>query len=193
MDTVYSIIFVDRWTHYFYKSTNYYVYYVLYLDINLNFFLHKYTILHVSIIMIVENCIKIIFVVPLLHLCSIFILKGVCHKIFSLFFHDLNSPGPRIKSEVVSNWVSILPRYYIIKLENSESTVCKTPRSPKILGLVSPHFVCFKSFHSWYKCSPMKEFYLSVPLGATRYRWLSEDGNFELWNWISSRNCLSLF
>ena len=116
--------------------------------------------------MIVENCIKIIFVVPLLHLCFIFILKGVCHKIFS-FFHDLNSPGPRIKSEVVSNWVSILPRYYIIKLENSESTVCKTPRSPKILGLVSPHFVCLKSCHSWYKCSPMKEFYLSVPLGAT--------------------------
>ena len=116
----------------------------------------------------------------------------VLHNLQYLFFGMLFGIV-LIKSEVVSNWVSILPRYYIIKLENSESTVCKTPRSPKILGLVSPHFVCFKSFHSWYKCSPMKEFYLSVPLGATRYRWLSEDGNFELWNWISSRNCLSLF
>ena len=57
------------------------------------------------------------------------LLNGVRHKIFNLFLWFESIRAPDKKTKVFANSVSISPRYSIIKLENSDSTVCITPRS----------------------------------------------------------------
>ena len=60
------------------------------------------------------------------------LVKGVSHEFFYLHFFMIRIHlAPDIKAKVFSNFVSISPRYSIIKLENSESPTSKFYRLSK--------------------------------------------------------------